>query len=156
MKKASILLTMLFLLTAGTYAQTLEELFQKYERDRRFEYVSIGRGMLSTVQLSGAADDSIQSALLARLKGLKVLTLVDGFDDTLQKTVLQELELIVSGQSFETAAEVRSGTEEVRIYLRAPEGEDADMLVMTRDEAELCLIWLRGQPALEELLKAIG
>jgi len=142
------------LIAATTKAQTLKDLFNKYSNDERFEYVSVGKGMLTMAKLFGDMDN-IGMEVLSKIKGLKVLTLTDGFDDSLQKTVLKELNTIIAAGKFETLVEVRDKTERVNIYCRVGEKDETDMLVVTQDESELSMIWIKGKLSEEELMSIL-
>lgn len=149
-----ILVACLILVAATSKAQTLKSFFNKYGNDERFEYVSIGKGMLTMAKIFGDTDAGDTEAL-SKIKGLKVLTHTDGFDDTLQKEVLRELDEIINSGNFETLVEVRDKTERVNIYCRINEKEDADMLVVTKDESELSMIWIKGKLTPEELMQIL-
>ncbi|NDV47825.1 DUF4252 domain-containing protein [Paludibacter sp. 221] len=151
MKKTMILAAFLILVAATANAQTLKSLFDKYGNDERFEYVSIGKGMLTMAQLFGDTDDE-DMEVLSKIKGLKVLTLTDGFDDTLQKTVLEELNTVLEAGNFETLVEVRDKDERVNIYTQTSKKDETDMLVVTKDSSELNMIWIKGKLSAEELM----
>jgi len=140
------------LVVSTTSAQTLKIFFDKYSNDNRFEYVSVGKGMLTMAKMFGDVDDAKDMQALSKIKGLKVLTLTDGFDNTLQKKVLKELDEVIKAGNFESLVEVREKTERVSIYCQITEKDDADMLVVTRDDSELSLIWLKGKLTADELM----
>ena len=135
--------------TANT--QTIKDFFDRYSQDERFDYVSIGREMIGLAGVFSAADTTAMNTL-DRISGMRILTLTDGFDDSLMQDVRQEAEALVRNGHFDTLAEVRSGGERVNVYRRtATEGDD-DLLVVTQDEAELTLIWIQGKLSAEELM----
>jgi len=145
------LIVCLTLIAATTNAQTLKSIFNKYSNDERFEYVSIGKGMLAMAKIFGDTDDK-SAEVLSKIKGLKILTLIDGFDDTLQNEVIREINKVIDAESFETLVEVRDKTERLNIYIQVTGKDDADMLVVTKDESELSVIWIKGKLTPEELM----
>lgn len=137
--------------TETANAQTIKDFFDRYSQDERFDYVSIGREMIGLAGVFSAADTTAMNTL-DRISGMRILTLTDGFDDSLMQDVRQEAEALVRNGHFDTLAEVRSGGERVNVYRRtATEGDD-DLLVVTQDEAELTLIWIQGKLSAEELM----
>lgn len=137
--------------TTTANAQTIKDFFDRYSQDERFDYVSIGREMIGLAGVFSAADTTAMNTL-DRISGMRILTLTDGFDDSLMQDVRQEAEALVRNGHFDTLAEVRSGGERVNVYRRtATEGDD-DLLVVTQDEAELTLIWIQGKLSAEELM----
>ena len=137
--------------TTTANAQTIKDFFDRYSQDERFDYVSIGREMIGLAGVFSAADTTAMNTL-DRISGMRILTLTDGFDDSLMQDVRQEAEALVRNGHFATLAEVRSGGERVNVYRRtATEGDD-DLLVVTQDEAELTLIWIQGKLSAEELM----
>ena len=137
--------------TATANAQAIKDFFDRYSQDERFDYVSLGREMISLAGVFGGADTTAMNTL-DRISGMRILTLTDGFDDSLMQDVRREAESLVTNSDFDTLAEVRSGGERVNVYRRtATEGDD-DLLVMTQDEAELTLIWIQGKLSAEELM----
>lgn len=137
--------------TTTANAQTIKDFFDRYSQDERFDYVSIGREMIGLAGVFSAADTTAMNTL-DRISGMRILTLTDGFDDSLMQDVRQEAEALVRNGHFDTLAEVRSGGERVNVYRRtATEGDD-DLLVVTQDETELTLIWIQGKLSAEELM----
>ena len=137
--------------TTTANAQTIKDFFDRYSQDERFDYVSIGREMIGLAGVFSAADTTAMNTL-SRISGMRILTLTDGFDDSLMQDVRQEAEALVRNGHFDTLAEVRRGGERVNVYRRtATEGDD-DLLVVTQDEAELTLIWIQGKLSAEELM----
>lgn len=142
------------LLMTAVNAQTLKGFFSKYSGDKRFEYVSIGKGMLTMAKIFGDVDAEDKDAF-SKINGLKVLTLTDGFDDTLQKQILKELDEVINSGDFETLVEVRDKNERVNIYTQTNKKDEADMLIVTKDEAELSMIWIKGKLTTEELMNML-
>lgn len=137
--------------TTTANAQTIKDFFDRYSQDERFDYVSIGREMIGLAGVFSAADTTAMNTL-DRISGMRILTLTDGFDDSLMQDVRQEAESLVRNGHFDILAEVRSGGERVNVYRRtATEGDD-DLLVVTQDESELTLIWIQGKLSAEELM----
>ncbi len=140
-------------MTTAAHTQTLDDLFRKYSDDRRFEYVSIGKGMLSIAGFFGAADEQTK-AIFDKINQIKILALTDGFDDTLQREVLDEVKDVTQEQ-FETLVEVRDGSERVFIYRRTSQKDIDDLLLVTQDESEVVLIWVLGRLSVEELMEMV-
>ena len=96
--------------TTTANAQTIKDFFDRYSQDERFDYVSIGREMIGLAGVFSAADTTAMNTL-DRINGMRILTLTDGFDDSLMQDVRQEAETLVDKGHFNTLAEVRSGGE---------------------------------------------
>ena len=118
--------------TTTANAQTIKDFFDRYSQDERFDYVSIGREMIGLAGVFSAADTTAMNTL-DRISGMRILTLTDGFDDSLMQDVRQEAEALVRNGHFDTLAEVRSGGERVNVYRRTATEGDVDLLVVTQD-----------------------
>ena len=137
--------------TATANAQAIKDFFDRYSQDERFDYVSLGKEMIGLAGIFGGADTTAMNTL-DRISEMRILTLTDGFDDSLMQDVRREAESLVTNSDFDTLAEVRSGSERVNVYRRTANEGDADLLVLTQDDAELTLIWIQGKLSAEELM----
>lgn len=153
MKKILTLVVSLILLSATTQAQSLQKFFDKYGDDERFQYVSISKGLMNMASVFGglAKDDK---KMMAKMQGLKILTLEENTESVFAKSVLKELFQIIDNGKFETAVEVRDKAERVHIYYRITGTDDADMLLVTKGKSEFSCIWIKGKMTKEEIMKS--
>jgi len=155
MKKLITLIAALFMIAAVSQAQTLHGLFEKYADDERFEYVSVGKGMMNLASaFGGLAKDDKQ--MMAKMRGIKILTLEANSDSQLMKAVERDLNQVIDDGDFEIAVEARDKGERVHIYYRVTGKDNADMLIVTKDKGELSLIWLTGKMTKEEMMNSFS
>ena len=155
MKKLITLIAALFMIAAVSQAQTLHGLFEKYADDERFEYVSVGKGMMNLASaFGGLAKDDKQ--MMAKMRGIKILTLEANPDSPLMKAVERDLNQVIDDGEFEIAVEARDKSERVHIYYRVSGKDNADMLIVTKNKGELSLIWLTGKMTKEEMMNSFS
>ncbi|MDD4971634.1 MAG: DUF4252 domain-containing protein [Paludibacter sp.] len=150
MKKIMTLLAV-FLLVAASQAQTLQSFFDKYGNDERFEYVSVGKGMMNIGHAFGG-NKKDNNEMMSKMKSVKILTLNADANSTLMKSVVSELDQVVEKGNFETAVEARDKGERVHIYYRFTGKDNADMLIVTKEKGEFSLIWITGKMTKEEMM----
>jgi len=150
MKKIMTLLAVL-LLVAASQAQTLQSFFDKYSNDERFEYVSVGKGMMNIGHAFGS-NKKDNNEMMSKMKSIKILTLNAEASSVLMKSVVSELDQVVEKGNFETAVEARDKGERVHIYYRFTGKDNADMLIITKEKGELSLIWITGKMTKEEMM----
>lgn len=151
MEKTILILVAIVISIATNNAQTLQSVFDKYSNDERFEYVSVGRGLISMAGLFGgmAKDEKV---MMAKMKNVKILTLESAVDTPIMKTFIQEVQKLLENGNFETAIEVRDKTERVNIYYRVTGKDNADLLIVTKDKGEYNLIWISGKMTKSEMM----
>ena len=155
MKKILTLVAVLFFM-AVAQAQTLQSLFEKYNDDERFTYVTVGNGMMNLANVIGRHEHPNKNKeMVSKMKSIKILTLEDG-NTALMKSFMQELDKVLESGRFETAIEARDKGEKVHIYYRLSAKDNADMLIVTRDKSELSLIWINGKMSKEEMLQTFS
>lgn len=150
MKKIMTLVAVLLFVTA-IQAQTLQSLFDKYGNDERFEYVSVGKGMMNMASAFGGMVKN-DKELISKMNGIKILTLNQSSDSPLMKSVVRDLDQIVEKGNFETAVEAREKGENVHIYYRVIGNNNADMLIVTKEKDEFNVIWISGKMSKEEMM----
>jgi len=150
MKKIMTLLAVL-LMVAASQAQTLQSLFNKYSDDERFEYVSVGKGMMNIGQAFGG-NKKDKGEMMSKMKSIKILSLNADASSALMKSVVSDLDQVVEKGNFETAVEARDKGERVHIYYRFTEKDNADMLIVTKGKGEFSLIWITGKMTKEEMM----
>lgn len=150
MKKIMTLIAALIIMTA-IQAQTLQSLFDKYRNDERFEFVTVGKGMMNMAGAFGGNAKN-NSEMMSKIKSLKILTLNTDETSLLMKTVVSELDQVVEKGNFETAVSTRDKGERVNIYYRFSGKDDADMLIVTKEKGEFSVIWLSGKMTKEEMM----
>jgi hypothetical protein len=155
MKKLITLIAVLFVLTATNQAQTLQGLFDKYGDDERFEYVSVGKGMMNMASAFGGIARN-DKEMMAKMKGIKILTLQSGSDSPLRKAVERDLNQVLDNSDFETAVEARDKGDRVHIYYRVSGKDNADMLIVTKEKGELSLIWISGKMTKKEMMNSFS
>ena len=155
MKKTIMLFAVLFMLVLATQAQTLQSLFDKYGSDERFEYVSVGKGMMNMASAFGGIAKN-EKQMMSKMKGIKILTLNENSDSPLMKSVVRELDQIIEKGNFETAVETREKGESVRVYYRVTGNDNAEMLTVTKERGELSIIWIVGKMSKDEMMKTFS
>lgn len=155
MKRIIITLVALFTLFFAGYAQTLQKFFDKYSDDERFEYVAINKGIMNMASVFGgmAKDDK---KMMQKMNGLKILSLNTEADSPLMKSIIKEMDQIISSGQFETAVEARDKGQKVNIYFRVVGQNDADMLILTKEKTEFSCIWIKGNMTKTELMNSFS
>jgi hypothetical protein len=149
--KKMITLVAVLLIVAASQAQTLQSFFDKYSNDERFEYVSVGKGMMNIGHVFGG-NKKDNSEMMSKMKSIKILTLNAEASSALMKSVLNELDQVVEKGNFETAVEARDKGERVHIYYRFTGKDNADMLIVTKEKGEFSLIWITGKMTKDEMM----
>ncbi len=155
MKKIMTLVAVMLVFVATNQAQTLEKLFDKYADDERFEYVSIGSGMMNMAAALGGMEKK-DKAIAAKMKGIKILTLKSTPESGLWKSLDRDLKAVLSAGNFESAVETRDKGEKVNIYYHFGEKEKSDMLIVTQEKGEFSLIWISGKMTREEMMNSLS
>ena len=150
MKKIMTLIAVLFMF-AAIQAQSLQSLFDKYREDDRFDYVSVGKGMMNMASAFGGNAKN-NAEMMSKMKSIKILTLNADAASLLMKSVISELNQVVEKGNFETAVETRDKGERVNIYYRFTGKDNADMLIVTKEKGEFSLIWINGKMTKDEML----
>jgi hypothetical protein len=151
MKKTILLLVSLLFTAITIQAQSLQKFYDKYADDERFQYVSINRGMINLGSIVSGISKSDQKNL-SKLNGLKILTLEAASESVIMRNTIREIEQIVSNGKFESAVEVRDKGERVNIYYRVTGNDNADMLIITKEQNEFNCIWITGKMTKEEMM----
>lgn len=155
MKKVIILVAALFMLVTASQAQTLQTLFDKYSSDERFEYVSVGKGMMNMAGLLGGIGKN-ESEMMSKMRSVKILSLEGEPNQQLIKSIETDLDKVLENGNFETAVEVRDKGERVNIYYRVSGENNADMLIVSKEKNEFSLIWISGKMSKEEMMKSFS
>jgi len=151
MKKIMVFIAALFVFVAANQAQTLQSLFEKYDEDERFEYVSVGKGMMNMGGLFGGIAKK-DKEMMHKMQKIRILTLEADANSQLMKSVVNDLDKVVDEGNFETAVEVRDKGERVNIYYRVIGDDNADMLIVTKEKNEFSVIWISGKMTKEEMM----
>jgi hypothetical protein len=155
MKKLMTIVAALFLIAAVNQAQTLQGLFDKYGDDERFEYVSVGKGMMNMATAFGGKGAN-DKEMMAKMKGIKILTLQANSESPLMKSVEKELKEIIDAENYETAVEARDKGERVHIYYRVSGKDNSEMLIVSKEKGELSLIWITGKMTKAEMMRSFS
>ena len=155
MKRIVTTLAILVALIFTGHAQTLQKFFDKYADDERFQYVAISKGMMNMASVfGGMAKD--EKKMMQKMNGLKILSLDADSESQIMKSVVREMDQIVSSGNFESAVEARDKGERVNIYYRVSGANNADMLIVTREKNSFNCIWIKGNMAKEELMNSFS
>jgi ABC-type metal ion transport system substrate-binding protein len=155
MKKLVTILVALFLIFTASEAQTLERFFNKYSNDERFQYVSVGNGMMNLASAFGGIAKNDKD-LVSKMKNMKILTLEADENSTLMKSISKEFDQIIKQGNFQTAVEVRDKGDQVHIFYRMNGENNADMLIVTREKDEFTIIWMNGKMTKDEMMKTFS
>lgn len=155
MKKLMVFIAALFIFVAANQAQTLQSLFEKYGEDERFEYVSVGKGMMKMGGLFGGIAKN-DKEMMHKMQKIRILTLEADANSQLMKSVVSDLDKVVDEGNFETAVEVRDKGERVNIYYRVIGEDNADMLIVTKEKNEFSVIWISGKMTKEEMMHSFS
>jgi hypothetical protein len=156
MKRIMTLVAVL-LLVAASQAQTLQSFFDKYKDDERFEFVTVGKGMMNIGNMFGGLhgkgnNNQNNNEMMSKMKSIKILTLNADATSPLMKQVVSEIDQVVEKGNFESAVETRDKGEIVKILYRFTGKDDADMLIVTKEKGEFSLIWINGKMTKEEMM----
>lgn len=150
MKKVITLVAVL-LIVAASQAQSLQSLFEKYSNDERFEYVSVGKGMMNMASAFGGIAKN-DKEMMSKMRSIKILSLDADENSPQMKSVVHDLDQVIDNGNFETAVEVRDKGERVHIYYRITGKDNADMLIVTKEKSEFSLIWISGKMTKGEMM----
>jgi hypothetical protein len=115
MKKILSITLMMLAFAAGTSAQQLEKLFEKYMEDERFNYVYQKKpGMVERLNDAGSPDLWVFEKSNASL-GRRMLTL-NGGEKSLKESFTREVETALKADKYEQVSIVRNGKNRVETY----------------------------------------
>ena len=155
MKRIITLVVTILIFATANQAQTLEKLFDKYADDERFEYVSIGGGMMNMAAALGGLEKKDKN-MASKMKGLKILTLNANSESALWKQFDRDLKLVLKSGEFESAVEARDKGEKVNIYYRFGANDKSDMLIISQERGEYSIIWINGKMSKEEMMNSFS
>ncbi len=145
MKKTGLILSLFLLFSVSGYTQTLDKLFKKYADDERFEYTSIGKGILGLFSVFTDYSE-ITDGAMEKISGIKVLTLdADSLNIDLSKKFSSEIDKIIAKGKFETTIEKRGKSDRTYVYKRIDKNSNADMVILSTDYKGQTLIWIKGK-----------
>lgn len=147
MKKIITTFAVLFIIAVSSKAQTLQSIFEKYAEDERFEYVSVGKGMMNMVNAFGAKGGANQEMPEMLNGATKILTLKSDSESAISKTIEKELAKAISNGNYEPLVETREKGEKVHIYSRVSGKELVETVIISRERKELSIIWMVGKKA---------
>jgi len=155
MNKTMIVIATLFILGTSIKAQSVQLFFDKYSDDERFEYVSVGKGLMNMAGVfGGLAKD--EKALMSKMKFIKILSLQEDINSALMKTLSREVDLLIQKGNFETAVEVRDKGQRVLVYYRVQGDNNADMMIVTKEKDELTVIWISGKMTKKDMMNSFS
>jgi len=154
MRKTLSILAILVFFTSAGQAQSLEKLFRKYSDDERFEYTSVGKGMLGFAQIF--ADFSILTeGQMEKITGFKMLKLQkDSAYQELTDKFMNDIDAVIEKGDFETSLVKREKDKRIYVYKRIDRRANADMLLLTKSNTAINFVWLKGKTSDEEADRA--
>lgn len=155
MKKLIMAFAAIIMFTSAVQAQSLDKFFKKFSDDERFEYVSVGSGLMNLASAFAGVDKEAKN-MISKMKGIKILTLEEETNSGLANSFINELNEIVEKGNFETMVEAREKNERTYIYKRIDAKNNADMLIITKEPKETSVIWLKGKISPEEMDKIMS
>lgn len=155
MKKLITIFAALILISTASEAQTIEKFFNKYRNDERFQYVSVGNGMMNLASAFGGIAKN-EKDLMSKMKNMKILTLEADENSSFLKSISMEFDQIIDHGNFKTAVEVRDKDDQVHIFYRMNGENNADMLIVTHEKNEFTIIWMNGKMTKEEMMKTFS
>ena len=151
MKKTLSVFAILILFVMLGQAQSLDKLFKKYSDDERFEYTSIGKGMLGFASIF--TDYSILTeGQMEKITGFKMLKLeTDSANQELIVNFMKDIDAIIEKGDFETSLEKREKGKRIYVYKRIDKRANADMLLLSKTNSGVSFVWLKGKTSDEEM-----
>lgn len=155
MKQIITIIALLFMIVCAGQAQTLQSLFEKYGNDERFQFVSVGKGVINMTGIFGdLAKD--ENGWMTKMRSIKILTLEEDLNSVLSKTVSNEINQLIESGKYKTAVEVRDKAQRVNIYYRVVGADNADMLIVTKEKDSLSLIWINGKMTKQDMINSFS
>ena len=144
MKKIILISVIFFGLIGMQQAQTLDHFFDKYAKNDKFTYVSVGKGMINAIENYADLDEELESPIP---NSVKILTLEDvtTINATLAKQVIVEISNIMSTDNFEKTLEVREKGNITYMYSKKYENQETDQLLIDINDEELNIIWTKNK-----------
>lgn len=145
MKKTIIALLFVFAGFTNAFSQkSMQAIFDRYDNDDRFTYVSVGKGAFNLVRSFVVISDlsSEEMNIITKMNGVKILTLeLTKKNDSTAKSIVGDVNKLIKTGKYETIAEVRDKGERTQIYVA---DDKSEMIIVNMDSSELSLIWLQG------------
>ncbi len=137
-----IILTVM-LLPVQAEAQSINWFFSKYDGEKHFESITIGRFLFTIALISGNLKND-EKELIGGLKHIKILTAKDDLQPEFSTKMMSDFKQVVNHGDFENLIEIRDKNEKVSIYIKQKKRFFTDLLIAVRDENEVNLIWING------------
>jgi hypothetical protein len=144
MKKILTLVAILSIMISTTEAQSLKQFFRNYEKDSRFQSVSVGKFLLTLPLIFGNVDKNDRE-FLSCINKIKVLASNSVLDAEFSTTVLNDLDKIIYQGNYESMVDVREKGEKVKIYCHSVENKNSDLLIVVSEKDEMNIIWINGK-----------
>ena len=144
MKKLILLFIIFWGFIGAQQAQGLEQFFDKYSKNDKFTYVSVGKGMMNAIENYADLDEESEGIIPS---SVKILTLEDvaTVNATLAKQLLTEIINIMNTDNFEKTLEVREKGDETYMYSKKNGDQEIDQLLIDISDEELNIIWTRNK-----------
>jgi hypothetical protein len=143
-RKLLTLIAALSILISTTEAQRLNSFFKTYEKDCRFESVSVGKFLLTLPLVFGNLSHD-EREFISCIKQVNILTSSNALDSEFSTTVLNDLNKIIYQENYENLVEVRDKGEKVKFFGHFLENKNSDLLVVVNDNKEMNIIWINGK-----------
>lgn len=145
MKRIVIIFTVI-LIFAPWYmqAQTLQRFFARYDHDKRFESVSVGRFLFSMALITGSLSDD-EKEIIGNLRQIRILSSKNQLQPEFSGKMMKDLDRVIRKGNFENLVEVRNKGEKVDILVRKKHDTYTDLLISVRENDEVNVIWINGK-----------
>lgn len=139
-----ILVAAFGIMASTVQSQNLKRFFDNYNKDSRFESVTVGKFLLTLPLIFGDLNKSDRE-FIACIKRIKVLSSASVFEPAFSATILNDLDKIVREGNFESLVEVKDKGEKVNVYCHINRNTISDLLVVVNDKDEMNIVWINGK-----------
>lgn len=140
----TIIATTIVLFFTSAKSQTINDFFQKYSSDDRFEAVNVGKSMLDMAKSSSQGMDKDQQALIENINGVRVLTSKVATDEAFTNELIAEFKAVVEKENMEPLVEVREKGQIVKVYSHSDNDKVSDLLIFVKEADKLNIVWVSG------------
>lgn len=149
MKKITAFFIVLFISVTVIQGQDINNVFEKYTSNERFEYVSVGSLL---IKFAKKFIPNEYGNLISKVNSLKILTLSQADENrNLYIGFQNDINKLTSDKTFEIMVTSRSKSDDTVIYKRVSNTDDADVLMVIKNDNDLNLIWFSLKATKEEL-----
>ncbi|MDR3652448.1 MAG: DUF4252 domain-containing protein [Paludibacter sp.] len=144
MKKLMIFVAAFTIMASTVHSQNLKEFFNNYNKDSRFESVTVGRFLLTLPLIFGNLDKSDRE-FIACIHRVNVLSSASVVEPAFSAIVLTDLNKIIRNGNFESLVEVNDKGEKVNVYYHINRTIISDLLVVVNEKDEMNIVLINGK-----------